>query len=99
MDDDFFAPPAFKPDEAVVQLRRSLRELRGLAERGGGFDWKGQPVIALAVEGDAIAARLAKRPARSPEWESRRIASSVELRKWLDEARARVKRWSDNADE
>jgi hypothetical protein len=98
MADDFFAPPAFKPDDALVQLRRSLRELRGLAERGSGFDWKGQPVIALAVDGDAIAARLAKRPARSPDWETRRIASSVEQRKWLDEVRARVKRWSD-ADE
>ena len=30
----FFAPPAFKPAEALVQLRRSLRDLRGLSERG-----------------------------------------------------------------
>ena len=96
--DDAFALPPFKPDEALVQLRRSLRELRGLAERGGGFDWKGQPVIALAIDGEAITAKLARRPARSPEWEARRVASSAELRKWLDEVRARVKRWSD-ADE
>ena len=30
---DFFAPPAFKPDEALVGLRRQLRDLRVLAER------------------------------------------------------------------
>lgn len=98
MDDDSFAPPAFRPDEALVQLKRSLREQRGLTERAGGFDWKGHAVIALALDGNAIAARLAKRPARSPEWEVRRVASSVELRKLLDDVRARIKRWSD-ADE
>lgn len=98
MSDDFLAPPAFKPEEALLLLKRGLRELRGLAERGRAFEWKGQPVIALAVEGAAITSRLAKRPAASPEWESRALKSAADVRKFGDEVKQRVARWRD-ADE
>ena len=33
-----FEPPPFKPAESLVQLKRSLREMRTLAERGSGFE-------------------------------------------------------------
>lgn len=98
MSDDSFAPPAFKPDEALLLLKRGLRELRGLAERGEGFEWKGRPVIALTAEGTTILSKLAKRPAMSPEWESRVLKNGADVRKFGDEVKARVARWRD-ADE
>jgi hypothetical protein len=95
MSDDFFAPPAFKPDEALQQLKRSLRDLRILGERGNGYDLKGQPVIALVVEDKAITARLAKRPARSsPEWDSFTLSASPDVRRFTDEVKRRVARWT-----
>ncbi len=97
-DDSFLAPPPFKPAEALVQLRRSLRELRGLSERGAGFDWKGQAVVALEASDEAIAARLARRPARSPEWEPRILRSSADVRRFGDDVKRAVARWRD-ADE
>jgi len=95
---DFFAPPAFKPAEALVQLKRSLRDLRGLTERGAGFDWKGTPVIELAADDKTIQARLVKRPLRSPDWETRSLAGSAEVRRFIDDVKQRVARWKD-ADE
>ena len=96
---DFFAPPPFKAAEALVGLKRQLRELRPLAERGTGqdasYELRGQQVIALALDGSKIAARIAKRPAIVPEWESRAIANAADLRKFVDEARKRLARWTD----
>lgn len=93
--DDFFAPPPFKPDEALVQLKRGLRELRALAERGNGFELQGQRVIELSVDGAALQARLAKRPARSPDWETHILKNSAEVRQFTDEVKRRLSRWSD----
>ena len=93
--DDFFAPPPFKPDEALVQLKRSLRELRPLVERGNGFELQGQRVIELAVDGATLQARIAKRPARSPEWETRTLKNSADTRQFTDEVKRRLGRWSD----
>ena len=93
--DDFFAPPPFKPDEALVQLKRTLRDLRSLAERGNGFDLQGQRVIELGVDGGALQARVAKRPARSPEWDTRTLKNSADVRQFTDEIKRRLGRWSD----
>ncbi|HSW06843.1 hypothetical protein [Aquabacterium sp.] len=94
--EDFFAPPAFNPDEALQQLKRSLRDLRTLSERGNGYDLKGQPVIALAAEDKTITARLAKRPARnSPEWDSFTLSASPDVRRFTDEVKRRVARWTE----
>ena len=93
--DDFFAPPPFKPDEALVQLKRTLRDLRPLAERGNGFDLQGQRVIELGVDGGALQARVAKRPARSPEWDTRTLKNSADVRQFTDEIKRRLGRWSD----
>ena len=96
MSDDFFAPPAFKPDEALPQLKRSLRDLRTLTERGDGFDLKGQPVVALVADDKTIGARLARRPARSsPEWDSFTLSASPDVRRFTDEVKRRVARWTE----
>jgi hypothetical protein len=93
--DDFFAPPPFKPDEALVQLKRQLRELRPLAERGDGFELQGRTVLRLAVAGPQIEARLAKRPAVSPEWTLHTLKNSADVRRFVDAVKAQLARWSD----
>jgi hypothetical protein len=99
MSDDFggFAPPPFKPDEALIALKRSLRDAR-LAERGGGFEWKGRRVIELAVGADAIVVRLAKRLMQTPEWDRITVKSGADQRKLLDEVRRRLERWTGEDD-
>ena len=70
MSDDFgFAPPPFKPEQVLVTLRRALRDL-GLADRGPGFELRGKRVLELAVEGDTIRARIARRLMLTPEWDA-----------------------------
>lgn len=101
---DFFALPPFKADEALVKLRRDLRELKQLAERGTGstvrFEWKGLPVLEISVGAHpdgkpVVAAMLAKKPSQRPDWVRHTLASSAEVRKWLDEVRRSLKRWDD----
>jgi hypothetical protein len=98
-DDAFgFAPPPFKPAEALIQLQRTLRGLAGLAERGGQFDWKGQRVLELLATDAAIATRLARRPAQRPEWESRMLNNGADVRKFADDVKQRLARWRDADD-
>lgn len=94
MSDDFFAPPAFKPHEALQTLRRQLRELR-LAERGHAFELKGQAVVELVVAGETVEARLARRPARTPEWTTHTLKASPDVRRFLDTVKQNLARWSD----
>lgn len=100
---DFLALPAFKPEEALVKLRRDLRELKPLQEQGASgtparFALKGLTVIELqlAPEAAAIQARLAKRPSQRPEWTAHTLSSSAEVRKWIDGVRLVLKRWDDD---
>jgi len=93
--DDFFAPPPFKPAEALAQLRRQLRELRPLAERGNGFELRGQVVLELEAAGETINVKMAKRPARTPEWTHRTLASSADVRDFVAAVKAQLARWSD----
>lgn len=96
---DFFAMPAYKPDEALVTLRRALRECRPLVEQSGStpvrFTWQGLPAIELArTEGaPTLSVALVKRPAQRPDWVRRPLASSAEQRQWLDEVRRALARW------
>ena len=93
MSDDFgFAPPPFKPEQALVTLRRALRDL-GLAERGPGFELRGKRVLELAVEGETIRARLARRLMLTPEWDSQVLEGAADTRKLLDEVKKRLARW------
>ncbi len=92
-DDDFgFAPPPFKAEEALVTLRRSLRDLK-LAERGNGLELRGRRVVELTADGGAISARLARKLALTPEWDARVLRSAGDVRKLVDEVRKRLERW------
>lgn len=95
MDNDFFAPPPFKVEEQLVQLRRALRELRSLTERGDAWSFEGQEVLKLAAGDGQIDARLARKPARSPDWDARPCRSSADVRKLQDELKRRLAQWAD----
>ena len=97
-DAEFFSAPPFNPAEALVQLRRALRAVTGLTERAHRFEWKGRQAVTLTIDGERLQARLARRPAASPEWESRSLKNGAEVRKFGDDVRQRVSRWN-NADE
>jgi hypothetical protein len=103
---DFFALPPFKADEALVKLRRDLRELKALAEKGTGdllrFEWKGLPAVELSLKPmdapdakPALLAAMAKKPSQRPDWVRGTLASSAEVRKWLDDLKRQLKRWDD----
>ena len=92
-DDDFgFAPPPLKPDEALVTLRRALRDL-GLAERGAGFELRGKHVLELAVEDATIRTRIARRLMLTPEWDTQSLKGAADTRKLLEEVKKRLARW------
>jgi len=96
MADDFFALPPFKADEALVALKRQLRDLKPLAERGTGFEWKGRPVVDLAGDAATITTRLARKPLRSPDWDTQVLKNGADVRKFVDEVRKRLARWADD---
>ena len=85
------APP-FRADEALVQIRRALRDLK-LAERGHAYELRGKRVVELAPEADAIGVRLARKLALTPEWDRLTLRSAAEQRKLVDEVRKRLARW------
>ena len=92
-DEDFgFAPPPFKAAEALVTLKRQLRDLK-LAERGDAFEQYGKRVVELALDGDAIQARLARRLTLTPEWDRITLKSAADQRKLVDEVKKRLARW------
>ena len=92
-DDDFaFALPAFDPEQALLQIRRAMRDLK-LTERAGGFELRGKPVLQLAREDAAIVARIARRLATTPEWDRQAVRGAADRRKLVDEVRRRIERW------
>jgi hypothetical protein len=94
-DDDWgFAAPPFNPDNALQQLQRAMRDAK-LSSRGKGFELKGKPVLELAIEQDAIAARVVRRLALTPEWDRFTIKSAADQRKLIDEVKKRLARWAD----
>jgi hypothetical protein len=97
MNDDLFALPPFKPAEALALLKRGLRDLRTITERGDAFDLKGARVVELAAGDKHIDARLAKRPMRggTPEWDAFKLAGSPDVRKFTDEVKRRLARWTE----
>ncbi|MFM8901192.1 MAG: hypothetical protein ACKOF9_14765 [Burkholderiales bacterium] len=95
MADDFFAPPAFKPAEALQQFKRFVRDLRSLNERGAGFELQGVAVLDVKVEGDTLVARIAKRRSQRTEWDLQTLKSSADVRKLQDEVKRRLLRWVD----
>jgi hypothetical protein len=87
-----FSPPAFIAESALQTLKRQLRDIK-LAERGNGFELRGKRVVELALDGSAIAAKLARKLAMTPEWDKLRIADANAQRKLLDEVKKRLERW------
>ena len=98
MSDDFFAPPPFNPETARATLVRALRDLK-LAERGGAFEFNGQPVVKASVDGAALKLDVVKRPARSPDWEHAQAADHAQLRRFVDDVKRRVARWAEGRED
>lgn len=94
MSEDFFAPPPFKPDEALQRAKRELRAL-GLAEREGVFERRGLAIARIAVDGEALQSGTVKRPGRSPEWTARTLRDNAQLRDWIAELKKKLAGWSD----
>jgi hypothetical protein len=93
MSDDWgLAPPPFRPDEALVTLKRSLRDCK-LAERGQAFELRGKRVVELVADAGAIQVRLARRPMLTPEWDRITVKCAADQRKLVDEVRRRLARW------
>ncbi|MBL8326701.1 MAG: hypothetical protein JNJ89_17245 [Rubrivivax sp.] len=87
-----FEPPPFNADNALVQLKRSLRDLK-LAERGNAFELRGKRVVELQVDAGALAVRLARKLALTPEWDKSVVKSAADQRKLVDEVKKRLERW------
>jgi hypothetical protein len=92
-DDEFgFAPPPFNAVNALQQIQRAMRDLR-LAERGVAYELRGKRVIELHLQGNTIAARVAKRLQLTPEFDPFLVKTAVDQRKLIDEVRRRLSRW------
>jgi hypothetical protein len=98
MSDDTWdiAPPPFDADAALQTMKRFARDQRVLAERSEGWMLGADAVLKLAVDGASVAVQLAKRPARTPEWDRFTLASATDLRKVQDEIKRRLTRWKDD---
>ena len=92
MNDDFFAAVPFKAAEALVSLKRQLRDLK-LAERGAAFELRGKRMAELAVEDNSIQIKLARRLMLTPEWDRLVVKSAADQRKLVDEIKKRLARW------
>ncbi len=93
-----FAPPPFKPDEALQRLRRDLREA-GLIEREGRFERRGLLIASVSVDGATLKADTVKRPSRtSPEWQARILKSGADVRDYVAELKKKLAAWSDRDD-
>ena len=91
-DEAGFAPPPFNADNALVTIKRALRDMK-LAERGNAFEMRGKRVVELAVDGAAINAKLARRLMLTPEWDRMAVKSAADQRKLLDEVKKRLSKW------
>ena len=98
MSDDFFAPPPFNPETARATLARALRDLK-LAERGGAFEFNGQPVVKATADGAVLKLDVVKRPVRSPDWEHAQASDHAQLRRFIDDVKRRVARWNEGRED
>lgn len=96
--DDFFAPPPFKPTEALQRLQRDLRAL-GLAERSGVYERRGTPWVKVTVTETVIEVALAKAPARSPQWQPRTLKDSAQVRDFVAAVKQQLAKHDDHRDE
>ncbi len=95
MSDDFgFAPPPFKAADALVALKRQLRDLK-LTERGNNYERSGKRIVELTLDEPVIRAKLVKKPALTPEWTSHALANAADVRRFTDTVKSQLARWSD----
>jgi hypothetical protein len=87
-----FAPPPFNADNALMTIKRALRDMK-LAERGNAFEMRGKRVVELSADGATINAKLARRLMLTPEWDRVSVRSAADQRKLLDEVKKRLSRW------
>jgi hypothetical protein len=87
-----FAPPPFNADNALVTIKRALRDMK-LAERGNAYEMRGKRVAELSIDGAAINAKLARRLMLTPEWDRVAVTSAADQRKLLDEVKKRLGKW------
>ena len=93
-----FAPTPFHPEEALQRLRRELRDL-GLAERSGVFERAGLALATAAVSQAHIEAAVVRKPSRnSPEWQTRTLKTSAEVRDFTQHLKKQLAQWSDQDD-
>ena len=93
-----FAPSAFRPEEALQRLRRELREL-GLTERSGVFERAGLTLAKAAVSQAHNEAAVVRKPSRnSPEWQTRTLKTSAEVRDFTQHLKKQLAQWSDRDD-
>ena len=99
MSEDFgFAPPPFRPEEALSKLKRDLRDL-GLTEREGRFERRGVAIARAAVEDLTVRAARVKRPVRSsPEWQDKVLKRSADARDFVADLKKQLAQWSDRDD-
>jgi hypothetical protein len=95
VNDEFFAAPAFRADEALQRLKRELREM-GLLEREGRFERAGVAIAKAAVDGAVLQAAVVRKPSRnSPEWTARTLKSGAEVRDFTADLKRKLTSWSD----
>ena len=90
-----FAPPPFDAAGAAARLRRSLRDLR-LTERGDAFELRGRRVVEITAEPTALAVRVARRPALTPEYDRFDVSSATALTRLVAEIGKRLARWNED---
>ena len=94
-DGDFFALPPFKPDQALIQFKRFLRDIKTLVERGKGYAFQGVTVLELSADESVLDLRLARKLSNSPDWDNLSCRNQVEVRRAQDEIKRRLVRWAD----
>ena len=94
-DDSGFAQPLFNADNALVTVKRALRDLK-LAERGNAFELRGKRVVELSIDGSKINAKLARRLMLTPEWDRISVSSADQQRKLIDDVKKRLSKWESD---
>ena len=99
MSDDLgFAPPPFRPDEALLRLKRELRDL-GLSERDGVFERRSIALARVRIDGAQLAAAVVRKPSRtSPQWLPRVLADNAAVRDFIGELKKQLREWGDRDD-
>ncbi|HEY1128025.1 MAG TPA: hypothetical protein VGF12_01355 [Roseateles sp.] len=89
------APPPFNAESALQTMKRFARDQRVLAERSEGWLLGADLVMKMRLDGAMVMVQLAKRPARTPEWDTFMLKSATDSRKVQDEIKRRLVRWKD----